>query len=123
MSKRTTPQAKPIDVLITDLHELHIRKKFERVDTISNMQLSDLNSKPHCRKSLRDIIGIEFGFCFYPPTGSEHYTLLLLNWFYGSTHINYNTVIIIRRKLCDVYNMLHPNCTGNFRTKMYSMTM
>ena len=51
-----TPQARPIDVLITDLHELHLGKKIEVVDTRSNMQLSDLNSKPHGGKSFRNII-------------------------------------------------------------------
>ena len=48
---RITPQVRPLDVLITALHELHIRKIFEMVDTRSSMQLDDLNSKPRDEKS------------------------------------------------------------------------
>ena len=40
--ERITPQARPLDTLITDIHEIHICKKFYTVDTISNMQLADL---------------------------------------------------------------------------------
>ena len=47
-----TPQSRPLDILITSLHELHLGKILEMVNTISNMQLSDLNSKPHGRKIL-----------------------------------------------------------------------
>ena len=53
---RITPQSRPLDVLITSLHELHLQKTFEMVDTRSNMQFSDLNSKLHGRKSLNDFI-------------------------------------------------------------------
>ena len=41
------PQSRPTEVLITSLHELHLRKTFDMVDTISNIQLSDLRFKPH----------------------------------------------------------------------------
>ena len=47
-----TPQAKPLDALITAIHELHLKNIFEMVDTRSNMQLADLNFKPHGGKSL-----------------------------------------------------------------------
>ena len=60
------------------------------VDTISNMQLADLNSNPHGRKSLRDIIDRTIGICFYPPLVSEHYKLICLDSFNGSTKINNN---------------------------------
>ena len=49
-----TTQPRPLDVLIPDLHELHLRKIFEMVNTRSNMQLVDLNSKPHGGKGLRN---------------------------------------------------------------------
>ena len=39
---RITNKARPLDVLITALHELHLKKTFEMVHTISNMQLADL---------------------------------------------------------------------------------
>ena len=50
------PQDRPIEFLINALHELCLRKIFEMVDTRSNMQLSDLNYKPHGGKSLRNLI-------------------------------------------------------------------
>ena len=45
-------------------------KIFEILETRSNMLLSDLNSKPHYVKSLRDIIYCVIGVRFYPPPGS-----------------------------------------------------
>ena len=85
-----TTQYRTINVLITDIHELHILKTFEMVDTRSNMQHSDLNSKPHGRIILRDLIDRAIGSCFYPPTGSEHYKLIQLDQFHGPSHINDN---------------------------------
>ena len=63
------PQARPLDVLITALRELHLRKTFEMVDTRSNMQLTDLNSKPHGGKGLQNPIDRVIGVRFYPPPG------------------------------------------------------
>ena len=54
------------------------------------MQLSDLNSKPDCGKSLSNLIDRAIGFRFYPPTGLEHYKIVCLNNFHLSTHINGN---------------------------------
>ena len=54
------------------------------------MQLSDIDSKTHGRKSLRDIIDRVIGVRLYPPPGSEHYKLLRLDKFHGSTYINDN---------------------------------
>ena len=51
-----TPQSRPLDFLITALHEIHLIKTYDMVDTRSNMQHADLNSKPQGRKILRDII-------------------------------------------------------------------
>ena len=65
-----TPQSRPSNVLITDLHELHLQFFFEMVHTISNMQLADPNSKPHGGKIIRDIIEHTIGVRFYPPPGS-----------------------------------------------------
>ena len=67
-----TPQARPLDVLITALHEHHIQKILEMVDTRSNMKLVDLTSKPHGEKSLRDITDCVIGVRFYPHPGSEN---------------------------------------------------
>ena len=88
--ERITPQSRPLDVLITCLRELYLRKIFEMVDTISNMQLAVLKSKPRGRKSLRYITDHTFGVRFYPPLGSEHCKLLRLDQFHGPSHINNN---------------------------------
>ena len=64
-----TPQSSPIDVLIASLHELHIRNTFDMADTRSNMQISDINSKPHNWQSPRDLIYWVISVWFYPPTG------------------------------------------------------
>ena len=50
------------------------------------MQLADLNSKPCGVKRHRDIIDRAIGINLYPPTESEHYKLLRLNKFHGSTY-------------------------------------
>ena len=42
-----TTQYRPLDVLITAIHKILLRKTFEMVDTRSNMQLADLNYNPH----------------------------------------------------------------------------
>ena len=51
-----TTQARALDVLITSLHKLHLRKTFELVEKRSNMQLAELNYKPHGGKSLQNLI-------------------------------------------------------------------
>ena len=60
------------------------------VDTISNMQLADINSKHHGRNSLRDIIHRTIGLHFYPNPGSQNYKLLRLEQFHGTIDINVN---------------------------------
>ena len=90
LAERITPQARPIDILITALHELHLRKTSEMLDTRSNMQLADLNSKPHSGKSLRYLIYCVFGVHLYPPPGLEQYKILFLYKFHGPPHINDN---------------------------------
>ena len=66
------------------------KKTFEMVDTISNMKLADLNSNPHGRKFLRDLIDISFGVRLYPTPGSQHYKLFRLETFNGTIKINDN---------------------------------
>ena len=85
---RITPQYIPFDVLITAIHELHLRKTFEMVDTRSTMQLSDLNSKHHGGKNLQNTIDHAIRFLFYPPPGSLHYHKLRMGHFHEPTNIN-----------------------------------
>ena len=61
---------------------------FDMVDTRSNMQLSDLNYKPHGRKSLRNIIDNTIGSFLYTPLGSGHYKRLFLDQFHGPSRIS-----------------------------------
>ena len=82
------PQAIPLDVLITALHELHIRETFEMVDTRTNMQLADLNFKPRGGKSLQNIIDCSIGVIFYTLPGSLHYQQLCICQFHETTHID-----------------------------------
>ena len=72
LSNKITPQARPLDVLITSIHELHLIKTFEMMYTQSNMQLADLNYKPHEGKSLRNLIDCSIGDLFYTPPVSVH---------------------------------------------------
>ena len=67
LADRITPQARPLDVLIADFHQIHLRKTFEIVDKRSNMQLADLNSKPNGKKSLQNLVDHAIGALFYPP--------------------------------------------------------
>ena len=64
LSYRITPKFRPLDILITDIHENLLRKIYYMVDTISNMQQANLNSKTHGVPSIRDIIDSEIGARF-----------------------------------------------------------
>ena len=81
-----TPQARQFDVLIADLHGLHIRKTFDMVEKASNIQISDMSSKPHGKKNIRDLIGQAVGLRIYPPPWSEYSKLICLNSFHISNH-------------------------------------
>ena len=65
------------------------------------------------RKSLRDLIDRAIGVRLYTPPGSEHYKLLYLDWFHGSTHHQappndkYTKKRWILYDYSDVYNLLH----------------
>ena len=56
------------------------------VDTRSNIQLADLNSKPHDSPTLCNLIDYAIGTHLYPPLGSGHNKILLLDKFHGPTH-------------------------------------
>ena len=64
------PQARYLNVLITVTHKLHLIF-FEMLDTISNMQLDYLNSKPNGVKFLIDIIDRAIRVRLYPPPLSK----------------------------------------------------
>ena len=62
-------------------------KTIEIVDTGSNMKLTNINSKPHEGKIIKDIIDRTIGVRLYPLHGSEHQKLLHLDRLYGPTQI------------------------------------
>ena len=82
-------------------------KTFDMVGTRSNMQLADLNSNPHGGKSLRNIIDCAIVSHFYPPPGSVHHKLLLLDQFHEPSQRNCeqnNKIKIKMTKISDARN-------------------
>ena len=77
LSDIITLQSRPLVVLVVILWEICLRKSLDMVDTRSNTQLSDINSKPRGGKIIRDIINQSIGVCFYPPPWSENYKLFV----------------------------------------------
>ena len=113
MADRITHQARPLDFLITSLCELHLRKTFEMVDTRSNMQLSDLNSKPHGGKSLRNLINHAIVVRFYPTPGSLRYQQFCLGQCHEPTHINCGgnkKIEITKTKISSAHNCTTKSC-------------
>ena len=78
MTDRITNQAITLDVLINSLHEPHLRKKIDMLDTKSNTQLSDLNSKPNGEESISNIIDGSIVSHLYPLPRSLHNKLIFL---------------------------------------------
>ena len=58
------------------------------VDTRSNMQLADLNAKPHVEKSLQNLIDCAIDVWSYPLPGSLHNQKLCISQFHEPNHIN-----------------------------------
>ena len=107
LEDRIITQARPLNVLITSLHELHLRKIFHMVGTRSNMKLSNLKSKPQGGKSLKNIIDHAIGDHFYPTPGSVHYKLLCLDHFRGPSQISFDKnkkIDIIMTKISNACN-------------------
>ena len=53
---------------------------------ISNMQLSDINSKPHVRPSFQDLLDHAIGAWFYHILISSHRKIIRINNLHGPTH-------------------------------------
>ena len=79
LKDRITPQARPIDVLITSLHEHHARGTFAIADCKSQLMLADFNSHPIGGDQLANRVFWAAGTRFLPPTNSRHYLLLQLD--------------------------------------------
>ena len=83
---RITPQARYINILITDLHKYHLRQTFVTVDTISNTQLDDLNYKTQEVQILIYLVDQFICACFYLSSVSENHTPLHLDQLHNYTH-------------------------------------
>ena len=82
------------------------------VETISNMQLADLNLKLHGGTSLRDLIYHEICDRFYPIPGSGHNALLRHENSHGTTQNQTNTCDKAKKMKCIM--RLYKYCAGKF---------
>ena len=115
LADRITPQARYLNILITALHELHLRKTFDMVDPRSNMHLANLNYKPHVGKSLINTIDCAISARFYPPPGPEHYKILCLYKCHEPSHINFdqnNKSEIRMGKISNAHNFTTKPCAN-----------
>jgi hypothetical protein len=74
-----TPQARPLDVLITSLHDHHKRGTFKIASCSTKLMLADYNSKPLSGDILLDKILWSIGSRFYPPKNTDHHIELELD--------------------------------------------
>ena len=86
LSKIIPFQSRTPKILVTDLHDHHIHKHLDMLDTGSNMQLVYLNSKPHGGQIIRDLTKRSIRTWFYPPPGYDHQNLICLEIFRKPTH-------------------------------------
>ena len=79
LKDRLTPRIKHLDIPISILHEDHKRGVFVAAYCPTDLNISDVNTKPYVGVTLQKKILWITGFRFYPPTDSEHYKLLELD--------------------------------------------
>lgn len=78
---RLTPRARPVDVLITSLHEHKLRGTYEIADCHTDLMLADFNSKPLKGNELANKVFWAEGVRFLPPSTSTHFKQLELHKF------------------------------------------
>lgn len=76
---RLTPQAHPVDVLITSLHEHKLRGTYALADCRTDLMLADFYSKPLKCNELADKICWAAGVRYFPPPKTDHYIKLQLD--------------------------------------------
>lgn len=76
LTQRISAEARDVDARICQLHQYKLTGVFTAVDTRSQAQLADINSKPSSGNALEENISYVIGKRFYPPPDSEHYKLL-----------------------------------------------
>ena len=78
LKDRLTPRIKHLDIPMTILHEDHQREICVAAYCPTDLNISDVNTKPHGGVTLQKKILWTTGLRYYPPAGSEHYKLLQL---------------------------------------------
>ncbi len=79
LKDRITPKARPVDILVTNLHDLYLQEVFEIKSCKTNYMLADINSKPLGGDSLHNKVLWIIGHRYFPKIGSRHYRLLELD--------------------------------------------
>ena len=79
LKDRLTPRIKHLDIPMTILHEDHRRGVYVAAYCPTDLNISDVNIKPHGGVTLQKKIMWTTGYRYYPPAGSEHYKLLELD--------------------------------------------
>ena len=79
LKERLTPRIKHLGIPMTVLHEDHQRGVYVAAYCPTDLNISDVNTKPHGGVTLQKKIMWTTGFRYYPPTWSEHYKLLELD--------------------------------------------
>ena len=120
MSDRITPEVRPFEVLITDLHNIYLLKTFEMIDTRSNMKLYYLNYKPNGFKSIRDIIYRAVVVCFFLWQGQNITNSFSLTGFMDPLTSMITIAISIRIKSLGLYYLIYHTCAGKWRMKLFS---
>ena len=87
------------------------------------MQPADLDFKPHGGKGIIDTIDCMIGLHVYPPPELEHYKLIFIDRFHGSTHHqtpphDKHRKIMIRESR-DVYNVFHPDSASTLNADIF----
>ena len=79
LKDRLTSQIKHLDVKVTWLHQQKLFGIFIPEPCPTDRQQADFNTKPNGGSQLQKSVLHVVGARFYPPDGTEHYTLLELD--------------------------------------------
>ena len=103
-----TPLARPVDLLITSLHEHNLLGTYCLAYFKTTLMLADMLSKPLYVDILLDKVLLDVGFIFYPPTTSENFRILQLDVYPIGTVYSSNTHHTISSNSKDVSPLSKP---------------
>ena len=117
-----TPQARPLDVLVTPSHEIHHWKVFEMVDTCStcNLLASTASLVAEKYSGISYTSQLECASTIF----QGHNTTYSFKWkgLMDPPTSMITTAKTIRVKSRELYNVLHKTRAGKLRTKIFSLT-